>query len=357
MKLTFKKITISITSIMAFCFTVNAETPWTLDLNFDVGDEGTQVTELTDAWGTRYEKNIFFGGGGSARMNTNQGATGFGSWGGIKNFPTALGEGDDLWIRLRTFFPENFNFNTNTGYLKFLRPRVREEDGTHLGNLDLMLSGTSTYRYQNELSTTEHLNLGSLRSASTDFVVGETLIGSVSGATAVVRAIKIAPESDPLQHDRVVFDYTNGSIFEGLEDVAGQTSGTTYQLKGNPRNSNSRTNFGTQYPVQTEVWETYVYRVRFSTTDPLIQFYKHDDETGFDADGKPIGGSLKLIFEDDTDYTLVNPTDQAVSLLIFTYWNGGAPQTQNMYVDDLWISTEPPPEIAGLDLIFKNSFE
>ena len=43
-------------------------------------------------------------------------------------------------------------------------------------------------------------------------------------------------------------------------------------------------------------------------------------------------------------------------MLIFTYWNGGAPQTQNMYIYDLWIATSPPPELFS-DLIFADGFE
>ncbi|MCF6264569.1 MAG: hypothetical protein L3J24_13415, partial [Xanthomonadales bacterium] len=65
-----------------------------------------------------------------------------------------------------------------------------------------------------------------------------------------------------------------------------------------------------------------------------------------------------LLFESTTDYTLKQSTDKASAFLLFTYWNGsnGAPQTQNMYIDDLWISTSPPAEIIS-GTIFSNGFE
>jgi len=309
---------------------------WTLDLNFDVGNEGTKVTEFSSAAGsTFYEKNIVYSGGGSAQLNIADNVEGFGTWGGTKSFPTNLSEGDDVWVKISTYMPQDFDYTTNFS-LKFLRLHVDQR-----GFTDIYINNDGTYKYQNELYTTSNLKFRTLRSTSANYVVGETIVGSVSGATAVVRAIKSAPEASSVQSDRVVFDYSNGLTFDRWEDITGQTSGTTYEL--NRVDSNSVTDFGTQYPVQKEVWETYVYRVRYSTTDPLVQFYKHVDETGFDADGKPIGGSLKLLFEDDTDYTLVESTDLVDYLYLFTYWNGSSPQAQSMYIDELSISTTPPP--------------
>jgi len=55
---------------------------------------------------------------------------------------------------------------------------------------------------------------------------------------------------------------------------------------------------------------------------------------------------LQLIYEDAIDKTPKSSTDQAWAFLNFTYWNGGASQTQSMYIDDLYISTSPPPEFG-----------
>lgn len=40
--------------------------------------------------------------------------------------------------------------------------------------------------------------------------------------------------------------------------------------------------------------------------------------------------------------TLISDTDYAPRALLFTYWNGGSPQTQSMYVDDVTITTDAP---------------
>jgi hypothetical protein len=60
---------------------------------------------------------------------------------------------------------------------------------------------------------------------------------------------------------------------------------------------------------------------------------------------KVVNGEIKLLFSDYTDKTLKNPGDKVDAFLLFTYWNGGASKTQSMYVDDIWLSTERPPEM------------
>jgi len=267
------------------------------------------VTEFSDAAGaTYYNTNIVYSGSNSAQMNVVQNTDGWGAWGGRKSFPSSLSDGDEIWIRLRSFFPTGFDFNTNTGFLKFLRVHITNETGTHMGYHDLLINRNLTYLHANELGNT---------------------------------AIRM----EVFENE---YDYAQNMIIG--EIIIGQTSGEDRTRMRYIRNNNN-TRFGAAYPIETNVWETIVYRIRFSATNPLLQFYKHIGATRFDADGKPIGGALQLIYEDTIDQTLKQPTDKARAFLIFTYWNGNAPQTQNMYIDDLWVSTEPPPELI-LDLIF-----
>lgn len=40
--------------------------------------------------------------------------------------------------------------------------------------------------------------------------------------------------------------------------------------------------------------------------------------------------------------TINESTDHSSRALLFTYWNGGAPQTQSMYVDDITVTTDTP---------------
>ncbi|MCF6236499.1 MAG: polysaccharide lyase [Gammaproteobacteria bacterium] len=248
---------------LGLMFIPTASNAWVINFNFDEGEEGVKVTEFSDAAGyTVYDKNIVYSGNGSAQLNIKKGSDGWGVWGGRKKLPTDLGEGDEVWVKIRTFMPENFDYTTNFT-LKFLRFHIATAGGGHLGYTDIYINNDGTYRYQNELYTTD----------------------------------------------------------------------------------NSVAIFGSENPVKKGVWETYVYHVRYSTVNPLVQLYKHIGESGFTDDGKPIGGSLKLIFEEKSDYTLKKPTDKVKHFLLFTYWNGNSPKTQSMYVDDLQVSTVPPEEL------------
>ena len=312
---------------------------WTLDLNFDDGVPGEQVSEFTDASGlTTYNNNIIYNGQNSAQLSIHQGSDGWGSWGGRKELPELLGEGDELWVRVRTFMPEDFDYSTNFA-LKFLRFRVSSGDGDHIGYVDIYIRNDGTYKYQNEQYTTTRFIFSSLQG---EYQVGETVLGSNSGASATITAIKPATADNAIH---IVFSYSDDSEpFQRWENITGLSSGATGVL--DRVDTNSVTNFGSEYPVRKSVWETYVYRVRFSTTNPLIQFYKHIGESGFTNDGKPIGGNLQLLFEDTSDQTLGSPSSLITHFLLFTYWNGNAPRSQSMYIDDLLISTSAPPELS-----------
>jgi hypothetical protein len=57
-------------------------------------------------------------------------------------------------------------------------------------------------------------------------------------------------------------------------------------------------------------------------------------------------GNTKLV-DSGTIKTLINATDYADALYLFTYWNGTAPQTQSLYVDDIRISSDASPSWAA----------
>ncbi|VAW46233.1 hypothetical protein MNBD_GAMMA03-417 [hydrothermal vent metagenome] len=346
-----KPINIIIFSLLIIWVTSLEAEPFTVDSNFDSGTLDTQVGDefaanalntFTDAAGhTVFSDDRAFSGTQSAQLNIQQGSDGWGVWGGRKEFPTYLSEGDDIWVRIRTFMPESFDYTTNFS-LKFLRLATHASSGAGEGYVDIYINNDGTYKYQNEQSNTDWLRF---QSQTGEFIVGEDIVGATSGATGVITAV--TPTRD-------VFEYTGTTEFERWENVTGQTSGAIGRL--NRVSSNSVTSFGSENPIKKGVWETYVYHVRHSATNPLVEFYKHIGETGFDSDGKPIGGSLQLLFSDVTDYTLKSTTSKVTHFLLFTYWNGSAPQTQNMYIDDLWLSTNPPPELS-FDLIFSDGFD
>jgi hypothetical protein len=87
-----------------------------------------------------------------------------------------------------------------------------------------------------------------------------------------------------------------------------------------------------QHAMAGDKWETYEMYVKF-------------DSVAKDAKG---GGVVRIwknnqLLLDRTDEgTLVAASDYADSFYLFTFWNGAAPQTQSLYVDDIVLTTDTP---------------
>lgn len=82
------------------------------------------------------------------------------------------------------------------------------------------------------------------------------------------------------------------------------------------------------------VWNTFEIRVDF-------------DNISFDQGGKgrtrvwrKKNNQMQLVLDVKSAPTLVNATDVAPFFYIFTYWNGGAPKTQSMYIDRIVFETD-----------------
>lgn len=81
-------------------------------------------------------------------------------------------------------------------------------------------------------------------------------------------------------------------------------------------------------PLKKDVWETYEVYVKFSS-QPGSGIYR-------------VWQNGNLIYENKTQKTLKTASSYSDRSHIFTYWNGDAPQTQYMYIDDLIITSERP---------------
>jgi len=99
------------------------------------GEQSGEQSFISDSSGTFYTDEESFSGGKSLEMNIMEGFRGFGSFGGIMEFPsyTEIGgqrlvKGDEIWVRLRIKFPSDFEFNQN-GRNKFLRLRTFNGEG------------------------------------------------------------------------------------------------------------------------------------------------------------------------------------------------------------------------------------
>lgn len=81
-------------------------------------------------------------------------------------------------------------------------------------------------------------------------------------------------------------------------------------------------------PLKKDVWETYEVYIKFHSR-PGNAVYR-------------VWQNGKMIYENTTQKTLSSPSSVSGHSNIFTYWNGGAPQTQSMYVDDVIITSDRP---------------
>lgn len=247
--------------VAASVLSLQTSAAWRIDLDFNGGTVGARAQGpggFSDAAGNTFYTNAqSYEGGKAVEMNIAQGDTAFGTWGGIVNHPTVLRKGDEIWVRVRTFMPLGFNYDSygEGGHLKFLRVHTQTEGGSNQGYNDWYIDD------------------------------------------------KNAP-------------YAHKFIFEG-EQVWDEFAGPAHR------------------PVLGQ-WETY-------------EMYLKLDNVPVSAGGQ---GRVRLwkngvLLKDITNRkTLAAATSVSDRTHLFTYWNGGAPQTQKMYVDDVVVTSQTP---AGRD--------
>lgn len=226
---------------------------WQLKMDFEQGAAGSKTIgtdAFTSSTSAVYSKTQVYQGSYSSANTIQQGEYGFGVFGGISEFPTKVGRGGEIWVRLRAFFPVGFSFTANP-WLKFIRIHTQTPAGANLGYDDwyINLSNTTNpYRF----------------------------------------------------------------IYEG-EQVWYPFAQTS------------------QAP-QLGKWETYEMYVKLDTVpaskggQAVVRMWKN---------GILVGESKDRI-------TLASADAVANATYIFTYWNGAAPQTQTMYLDDVVMQTDMP---------------
>ncbi|WP_339668555.1 hypothetical protein [Dasania marina] len=236
---------------------------WTKYINFNNGVLGSQTYNndgFSDAaGGTYYDNGEAYEGGQSAKLTIEAGKTGYGKWGGVINYPSNLVKGDEIWLRVRTFMPVGFNYDSSSEgeHLKFLRIHTRSPAVSNEGYNDWYINPAT------------------------------------------------APESSS----------PHKFIFEGEQRWS--TAG------------------GYVDRPQLGVWEVYEIYLKLDTKsvndggNAIVKMWKNG----------------KLLGEFRDRYTLVNDDSYSDRTHVFTYWNGGAPKTQHMWLDDVVITSETPSEI------------
>ncbi|MBW3225626.1 polysaccharide lyase [Marinobacter adhaerens] len=189
----------------------------------------------------------------AAKLTVTGGSTAFGEWGGIINFPEALGKGEEVWFSVNTFFPEGFDYDSSGEgwHLKFLRVHTSTTSGENRGYNDWYLNP--------EGSTIPHKYICECQQRWFDF----------------------GTRSEEIQRGQ----WESYEMYIKFDDVPQDEGGTA-----------------------------------------LVRVWKNG----------------KLLREITGAKTLYGPDDISSRAHLFTYWNGGAPKTQFMYVDDIIITNETP---------------
>jgi len=246
----------SIVVIAASAITCSAFA-WRIDMNFDNGSVGAVAQGngfFSDAAkGTYITSDVAYAGGKAAVVNIKQGDTGFGTWGGIINYPTLLKKGDQVWFRVRTFMPVGFNYDSygEGNHLKFMRLHTQDTAGNNEGYNDWYINP--------------------------------------KGSTIADQYIFEGEQ---------VWDMFGSSLFAPVSGV----------------------------------WETYEFYVKFDNVPVSsggtgrVRVWKN-------------GILIKDITNRKTLYSATSVSDRAH---LFTYWNGGSPATQKMYVDDIVLTSDTP---------------
>ncbi|TQV71753.1 hypothetical protein FKG94_19075 [Exilibacterium tricleocarpae] len=256
------------TRIKICAFILFASSPgyaWEVIKSFEDGTLGEKAERNADSFDdiaghSRYSNEFSYVGSQSAKLHTTAGEEGFGRWGGAVQFPTELGKGDHLWTSLAMRVPKEFDFQTTTGSLKWLRWASEKGDGSGNGFLDLQVMNDDP----------------------------STLSGSDRG-----------------------YDFR---IFREGEGV---------KLYG----------FGEDGSLKRDRWHKFDIYIKFDDR-PAAQ-----GGTGLVR----IWLDNTLIYTQAEIRTLHQATDYFHSLFMFTYWNGGAPKSQHLYIDEIKLSNEEAP--------------
>lgn len=125
--------------IYLFSFQVHA---WVIDRDFEKGTLGQKASsDFSEAYSSTIHTNEkTFSGNQAIKSTVQKDSFGYGEWGGTWQFPTKLGEGEEIWYRVWVFFPTGFDFSCNcTEGIKFLRTRTKSASGEFEGSWDYYL--------------------------------------------------------------------------------------------------------------------------------------------------------------------------------------------------------------------------
>jgi len=110
---------------------------WTVADDFEDGDAGDPVDSnyINGFSGTSLTSEESVSGTQSAEMSITRGATGWGEWGAVIEYPARLSQNEELWFRVQAYFPKGFDYDADP-WLKFLRLHTLKPNGENGGYVD-----------------------------------------------------------------------------------------------------------------------------------------------------------------------------------------------------------------------------
>lgn len=246
-------VIISSIYMLLYCFPASA---WTVENSFDSQKTGEHCEPLWNGKASIVTNIKSYSGSNACRMKIREGSNSDQEWGGGINHPKKLVKGDEIWLRLRTFWPVGFDYNSysNGNLLKFLRFRTNGADNSNHGYNDWII------RPEGKVPPFQNL------------------------------------------YEGVRMDW---SQFGDANDV-----------------------------IEFGKWETYEFYVKFDNV-PVSEGGQARTRTWKNG---------KLLLDNTNKPTLKTESTTSGDTLIFTYWNGGAPATQEMYVDDIVLTSDRPSD-------------
>ena len=144
MDLSVNRIIKRIVSVIICSFLFSAQAyAWTIFSDFESGTVGERST-FADGMGGRamtfISDKYALNGNQSLEFGIVQGTEGK-EWGGRMEFPTALKEGDELWLRIFYYFPVGFDFTAGGSGLKLSRVHTTSPSGAHEAYITLHAQG------------------------------------------------------------------------------------------------------------------------------------------------------------------------------------------------------------------------
>ncbi len=126
---------------------------WEIRADFEAGAIGSVASAptTTDAFhnvarGSKHVASPAASGTQAASVTIKKGEEGFGKWGGGFTFPKDLRVGDNIWFRVKVYYPPGWTFNCNgcTQGMKFMRIHTADSAKKNEGYHSTLIQGGTT---------------------------------------------------------------------------------------------------------------------------------------------------------------------------------------------------------------------